>query len=97
LEYFDGALADAPASARPDTNSEPERSVSAPAMITRHLFISASIWFETTQTEQAWIFAIRRFLSTTLFGVFLSQQMMIPTSGNRKNHQQMPVKSAGFS
>jgi hypothetical protein len=39
LEYFDGALADAPAVAGPDTSNEPERSASAPAMVTRHLFM----------------------------------------------------------
>jgi hypothetical protein len=26
---------------------------SAPVMVARHLYIAASIWFETTQTEQA--------------------------------------------
>ena len=51
--YFEGALADAPASARSDTTSAPERMASVPAMVARYLYIAVSIWFETTQTEQA--------------------------------------------
>jgi hypothetical protein len=52
LEYFEGALADAPASARPDISSEPDRIATAPTMVTTDLYIAASIWFETTQTER---------------------------------------------
>jgi hypothetical protein len=53
FEYFEAALADAPASARLDTISEAERITSAAVVLARNLNISASIRFETTQTEQA--------------------------------------------
>ena len=52
-EYFDGALAEAPASALPQVSSVAERIANAPVMTPRLLCIAASIWFEATQTEQA--------------------------------------------
>jgi hypothetical protein len=51
LLYFEGALADAPASARSNVRSDPE-TASAAIMTTRHLDIASSIWFGTTQTKQ---------------------------------------------
>jgi hypothetical protein len=47
--YFEGALADDPASA-PDTSSAAATIANVPVMVA--LYIAASIWFETTQTEQ---------------------------------------------
>jgi hypothetical protein len=73
--YFEAALADAPASARPDTSSAAARIASVPVMV--GLYIPASIWFETTQTEQALISVCRRFLSTTLSAVLLSLWMKL--------------------
>jgi hypothetical protein len=57
-EYFDGALAEAPASARSNGSVDPERITSAPAMV-RYLGIASSIWFGTTQTKQNCRFRIR--------------------------------------
>jgi hypothetical protein len=53
FEYFVGALADAPASARLDMIKDTERIASAAVVLARTFSISASIRFETTQTEQA--------------------------------------------
>jgi len=55
LEYFEGALADAPASARPDASSA-TASIANDVMMVAHLNIAASIRFETTQTAQALAF-----------------------------------------
>ena len=51
LVYFEGALADAPASARSNVSSDPAIATAA-IMMTRHLDIASSIWFGTTQTKQ---------------------------------------------
>ena len=51
--YFEGALADAPAWALLDASSAAAKIASVPVMVARLLDIAASIWFETTQTEQA--------------------------------------------
>ena len=48
--YFEAALADAPASAGLDASSATAATASVP--VTRHLYMTASIWCETTQTEQ---------------------------------------------
>jgi hypothetical protein len=59
--YFEAALADAPASARPCAS----RTIANITMMEpKTLDIAASIRSETTQTEQLWTS-----LSTTLFGV----------------------------
>jgi hypothetical protein len=59
--YFEAALADAPASARPCAS----RTIANITMMEpKNLDIAASIRSETTQTEQLWTS-----LSTTLFGV----------------------------
>jgi hypothetical protein len=50
-EYFDGALAEAPATAGLNGSVDPKRITSTPAMV-RHLDIASSIWFGTTQTKQ---------------------------------------------
>jgi hypothetical protein len=86
--YFDAALPDAPASARPDTSSDAARIADAAMMVV--LCIPASIRFETTQTEQTSISCVTLpcdvWHSTTLLGVLLSLlKMMMPTSGKRKN------------
>jgi hypothetical protein len=51
LLYFEGALADAPASARSNVESDAETASTA-IMMTRHLDIASSIRFGTTQTKQ---------------------------------------------
>jgi hypothetical protein len=67
-----------------DTNGAAARIASVTVMAA--LYIPASIWFETTQTEQALVLVIRRFLSTTLSAVLLSLRMkLIPFSGERNN------------
>jgi hypothetical protein len=87
LLYFEGALADAPASARSNVSSDPETASAAIAM-TRHLDIASSIWFGTTQTKQTvkqnrlfnkqtWRFLIERLLSR--------YTNMIPSSEPRNN------------
>jgi hypothetical protein len=57
-EYFDGALADAPAAARSNGSVDPKRITSAPA-VARYLDIASSIWSGTTQTKQNCRFRIR--------------------------------------
>ena len=43
MTYFDGALADAPASARPEINSDPETIARTPIAVSRDVRIPASI------------------------------------------------------
>ena len=57
-EYFDGALAEAPAAARSIGSADAERITSAPTMV-RYLDIASSIRFGTTQTKQNCRFRIR--------------------------------------
>lgn len=66
--YFEGALADAPASAWPEPSSIAARIANAPVMVARRLYIAPSIWSETTQTEQVLAFPSL----TTLSAVLLS-------------------------
>jgi hypothetical protein len=55
-EYFDGALAEAPASARSNASVDPERITSAPTMV-RHLDIASSIWSGTPKQNRTAGFA----------------------------------------
>jgi hypothetical protein len=75
-EYFDGALAEAPATARSNGSVDPKRIASAPAMV-RHLDIASSIWFGTTQTKQNCRFRRR----------LLSRQPRMISSRAKRNHQ----------
>jgi hypothetical protein len=102
-EYFEAALADAPASARPDTSSAAARTASVPAMVA--LYIAVSIWFETTQTEQTWKFGSSKDLeveqtwkvsySTTLFGVVLSLPISMIVLCWKRNNQSSNDRKIG--
>jgi hypothetical protein len=102
-EYFEAALADAPASARPDTSSAVARTASVPAMVA--LYIAVSIWFETTQTEQTWKFGSSKDLeveqtwkvsySTTLFGVVLSLPINMIVLCWKRNNQSSNDRKIG--
>jgi hypothetical protein len=81
--YFEGALADAPASARPDANSAAARMANAPVMGVRRLYIAPSIWSETTQTEQVLTFPS----STTLSAVSLSLAIKVILFLKRRKNQ----------
>jgi hypothetical protein len=54
--YFEGALADAPACAGWDASNTTAAMASVPVTAARHLYMTASIWCETTQTEQSTAF-----------------------------------------
>jgi hypothetical protein len=58
LEYFEGALADAPASARPVASTAAAIMASIPVTVARRLYIAPSLWLETTQAEQVLMFPI---------------------------------------
>jgi hypothetical protein len=97
LEYFEGALADAPASARLAISRDPETTASDAIAVTSNLCIAASSRLRQVKRNRLgpkglgpkkdWIGkdSDRRFLSTTLFSVLLSHQMMIPGFGKGKN------------
>jgi hypothetical protein len=101
--FFEAALADAPASARPDTSSAVARTASVPAMVA--LYIAVSIWFETTQTEQTWKFGSSKDLeveqtwkvsySTTLFGVVLSLPISMIVLCWKRNNQSSNDRKIG--
>jgi hypothetical protein len=74
--YFDGALAEAPASARSNGSADPERITSAPTTV-RHLDIASSIWFGTTQTKQ----------NCRLRKRLLSRWLRMISSPNKRNPQ----------
>ena len=110
-EYFEAALADAPASARPDTSSAVARTASVPAMVA--LYIAVSIWFETTQTEQTWKLNRRKLnrlgsskdlevqktwkvsYSTTLFSVVLSLPISMIVLCWKRNNQSSNARKIG--
>jgi hypothetical protein len=75
LEYFEGALADAPAWAGRVVSSATATTASVPVAAAMDLDMRVSIRCETTQTEEPEeMQAVERFLSTALFGVLLSMQ-----------------------
>jgi hypothetical protein len=86
--YFEAALADAPASARPDTSIIATRIASVPLIAAKDLSIAPSIWFETTQTEQAEVSffddSVRVLLSLLLKLIpFLERRKNQPTSARK--------------
>jgi hypothetical protein len=91
LEYFEGALADAPASARPDASSA-TASIANDVVMVAHLNIAASIRFETNPNGTGscvlrfQLFSVAAVLVDSLSGVLLSlRSRMIPTCAKRKD------------
>jgi hypothetical protein len=100
-EYFDGALAEAPASARSNASVDPDRITSAPTIVT-YLDIASSIWFgdnpnktelqvsHTVVVPLAEDDRVSRQAQSAIFGCWKDQQINLST---KKSATPMPRRN----
>lgn len=91
-EYFEGALADAPASARSAISMAAETRTSAPVMVARHLNIASSM--DPRQRKQGRRRRFRDVFPKSHRHPVIPPPMMISRAGERKNKRQMLKRSA---